>query len=201
MTLWDRGRAGGSARPGHLPFAVSLARALALALAVALAVAPSSARAQGNCDLGGQATCVVGGTNQYAMTVTISTVVRLSIPSTTVALGTATGTEFANGFGTPVLVPVSLRANRSWTLALRTTAATWTATGTGARANKPNSDLQWGTATAGPFTNLSTTNATVATGAATGTGAVNLYLRSRYQWTLDTPGSYSIPLQLTITAP
>ncbi len=189
-------------RPRAIVSSREIRRAGILVLAGLLAQAtPRSVGAQGNCDLAGQASCVVGGATNYGMNLTISTVVRLSIPSTTIALGTATGTEFANGFANPVLVPLSVRANRSWTLTFRSTAATWTATGTGARANKPNTDLQWGASVGGPFTNVTTTAVTVGTGAATGTGTVNLYLRTRYQWTLDTPGSYSLPLQVTISAP
>ena len=110
-------------------------------------------------------------------------------------------TEFAAGFGTPALTPLLIRANRSWTVTLRSTAGTWTGTGPQARPNKPVGELQWGTAAGGPFANMSTTAVTIGTGAATAGTTVNLYLRSVYQWTLDRPGAYSLPLQLTITAP
>lgn len=148
-----------------------------------------------------RATCVVGGTATYGMNLTVTTVVRLQLPSAVVPLGTATATEFAAGFGTAALTPLVVRANRSWTVTLRSTAGTWTGTGPQARANKPVGDLQWGTAAGGPFTAMSTTGATVGTGTATAGTTVNLYLRSVYVWTLDTPGAYSLPLQLTITAP
>ena len=70
-----------------------------------------------------------------------------------------------------------------------------------ARLTKPAADLQWGLSATGPFTDLATATATLGTGAATAGQAINLYVRARYSWTADTPGSYSLPVQLTITAP
>jgi hypothetical protein len=153
--------------------------------------------AQGSCTVNNRNNCVLGASAAYAMNLTVTTVVRLQIPSATVALGTATAAEFTAGFGTPILTPVTVRANRSWTVTFRS----WTATGPNARPNKPVADLQWGTAASGPFTNLSATQVTLGTGAATAGTTVNLYLRPRYAFVLDGPGAYSLPLQLTITAP
>ena len=180
----------------------ALVWALPAALLVGLLAAPvAGAEAQGNCNVNNRNSCQVGGTATYGMNLTISTVVRLQIPGSPIALGTATATDFAAGFGTPLSVPVNVRANRSWTVTLRGTSATWTGTGPRARLNKPVGDLQWGTAAGGPFTNLSTTAVTLGTGGATAGQPINLHLRTRYTWTLDGPGSYSLPLQLTITAP
>lgn len=180
----------------------ALAGALPVALLLGLLVAPAAgAEAQGNCNVNNRNSCQVGGTATYGMNLTISTVVRLQIPGSPIALATATAAEFAAGFGTPLSVPVNVRANRSWTVTLRGTSATWTGTGPRARLNKPVGDLQWGTAAGGPFTNLSTTAVTLGTGGATAGQPINLHLRTRYTWTLDGPGSYSLPLQLTITAP
>ncbi|MBK7906619.1 MAG: hypothetical protein IPJ78_08635 [Gemmatimonadetes bacterium] len=172
-----------------------------LLAALLLGSLPAIVSGQGNCTVNNRATCTVGGTANYGMNLTVTTVVRLQIPSTVVPLGTATATEFAAGFGTPALTPLLIRANRSWTVTLRSTAGTWTGTGPQARPNKPVGELQWGTAAGGPFANMSTTAVTIGTGAATAGTTVNLYLRSVYQWTLDRPGAYSLPLQLTITAP
>jgi hypothetical protein len=176
-------------------------RGLFLVLSGLALLADPRLQAQGNCSVNNRNNCVLGGTAGYGMNLTVTTVVRLQVPSATVALGTATAAEFNAGFANPILAPVTVRANRSWTVTLRSTAATWTGTGPVARTSKPVGDLQWGTAAGGPFTNLSTTNVTLGTGAATGGTTVNLYLRTRYTWTLDTPGAYSLPLQLTITAP
>jgi len=194
VTLWSRGRRALRVATKVVPPVI--------ALVMALGVAPlARAEAQGNCNVNNRNSCQVGGTATYGMNLTISTVVRLQIPGSPIALGTATAAEFAAGFGTPLLVPVNVRANRSWTVTLRGTSATWTGTGPRARLNKPVGDLQWGTAAGGPFSNLTTTAVTLGTGVATAGQPINLHLRTRYAWTLDGPGAYSLPLQLTITAP
>lgn len=172
------------------------------ALLAGLLLGPSAeARAQGSCNVNNRATCVIGGTATYGMNLTISTVVRLSIPGSPVALGAATAADFTAGFGAPVLVPLNVRANTTWSVTLSAVSPLFTGTGPSARTDKPAADLQWATAAAGPFTDLTLTGVGVGAGTATAGQVVNLYLRTRYAWTLDTPGSYSLPLQLTITAP
>jgi len=169
--------------------------------ALTLAAAPRQAAAQVSCAVNNRSNCQVGGTTAFGMNLTISTVVRLSFPTATIALPNATGLDFAAGFAAPFLVPLSIRANSGWTVSLSATSALWSATGASPRLNKPQSDLQWGTAVGGPFTNLSGSATAIGTGTATAGQTVSLYLRTRYDWTLDTPGSYSLPLVLTISAP
>ncbi len=176
-------------------------RALAALLAAGLALAAGPAGAQGTCNVNFRASCNVGASATAAMNLTIPAVVRLSAPAATLALPAATATEFTAGFGTALSVPLTLRANTTWSVTLRATAATWTGTGPLARTNKPAADLQWGLAAAGPFTDVTTGGTGISAGAATAGQTIPLHLRVRYAWTLDRPGSYSLPLQLTITAP
>lgn len=169
--------------------------------ALLMALAAPRAGAQGTCNVNNRATCQVGGTAAYGMNVTIPRVVRLSLPATPVLLGAADAAAFTAGFGAAVLVPLTLRANTGWSLTLAATSPQFTGTGPAARADKPATDLQWSVAAGGPFASLSTTGVGIATGTATAGQTVTLHLRSLYSWTLDTPGAYSLPLQLTITAP
>jgi hypothetical protein len=173
----------------------------AFVLALALGLGASGASAQGSCTVNNRSTCELGGTAAYGMNITIPRVVRLSVPSNPIALGVASPAAFTAGFSTPVLVSLNVRANSGWNITLAATSGTFTGTGPLARTNKPASDLQWGLAAGGPFTAMSTTATTLATGTATAGQVVTLHLRSAYAWTLDTPGAYSLPLQLTITAP
>jgi hypothetical protein len=166
-----------------------------------LAVLAPPASAQGTCNVNFRAACQVGGTAAYGMNVTIPRVVRLSLPANPIVLGAADAAAFTAGFGTAVLVPLTLRANTGWSLTLAATSPLLTGTGPAARTDKPASDLQWSVAAGGPFTGLGTVGTGIATGTATAGQTVTLYLRSLYAWTLDTPGSYSLPLVLTITAP
>lgn len=173
---------------------------LALMLLAALGRA---AGAQGQCQEKADGDCAVGGKNStFAAFITVTTAVRMSLSSAAVALNAPGGAEFEAGFGQTTGPSLTMRANQSWTVTIRAAQATWTASAPPARANKPASDLRWGTSGAGPFTGLTTTAVSLATGpTATAGTVIPLYFRVMYAWTLDTPGTYSLPLQLTITAP
>ncbi len=166
-----------------------------------LAPFAASARAQGNCSVNNQAACVVGGTASFALTITIVSAVRMSIPTGAVALGAATAADFTSGFGAPIAVPVTVRANQSWSVSLSASSALWTGSPLAARQDKPAADLQWALAPGGPFADLGLVPQTISAGPPTSGTIVGLQLRARYGWTLDVPGFYSLPLQLTITAP
>ncbi len=165
------------------------------------ALAAPVAGAQGTCTVNRIANCRVGGTATYAMTLTISAVVRLTFPSSTIALGTATASEFSAGFGSAISIPVSLQANTGWAISISGPVPTWAAAPASARQNKPVGDLQWATSAGGPFTDLRAAPAAIQAGGATALRVFPLFLRSRYGFSLDSPGAYSLPVQFTISAP
>lgn len=168
-------------------------------LGLALTSAPLVA--QGNCNVNREGACQVGATAAYALNVTITSVVRLSLPNSAISLGTATPAEFTAGFGTPVEIPLSIRANTGWAISIAALSPVWSASPVAAWQTKPVSDLSWGASPVGPFADMSVTPATIQSGGATANTLIPLYLRSRYGWATDSPGSYSLPLQITITAP
>lgn len=170
-------------------------------LLLATAASATAAAAQGNCNVNREGACQVGATAAYALTVTITSVVRLSLPNSAIALGTATPTEFTAGFSTPVEVPLSIRANAGWAISIAAMSPVWSASPASAWQTKPVSDLGWGASPVGPFADMSGAPATIQSGGATGNTVIPLYLRTRYGWATDSPGSYSLPLQITITAP
>ena len=98
---------------------------------------------------------------------------------------------------------LSVRANRSW-IVTASGNATFTASGSLARANKPVSDIRWSTVNSGAGTGLATTAATITSGTAgdaTGSNVKTLFWWTRLSWTGDPPGSYSMPITLTLTTP
>ncbi len=172
-------------------------------LALLAAIPVSGVGAQGSCTYNGtNGNCTVGNTATYSINLTITTAVRLALSTAGVALDPPGAAEFDAGFGTTVGPTLTVKANRSWTLTIRSTQALWTASPPPARANKPSTELRVGLSAGGPFTNLTTTAFTLQTGGAATAGTVlPLYFRVVYSWLLDTPGTYSLPLQLTLTAP
>jgi hypothetical protein len=168
-----------------------------------LGVLATPAGAQGSCEVNNQASCTVGGDATHAITITVNTAVRLSTPSTSLTLPTQTGGLGANPyFGSELAVPFLVRANTSYTLAVSSSQALWTASGVGARANKPRADLQISPTSGSGFADISATPAQFYAGSAESDAAQRmLYLRVRYTWGLDTPGGYSLPITVVIAAP
>lgn len=164
---------------------------------VALLGGPGALQAQ-TCEVNNQASCIVSA---GTITIRVTRAARLVVPATTVALPQADIPAFQSGFGTPQPVAITVQSNSAWSLGVNGGAAFWTATPGSARQTKPVGDLQWATAAGGPYADLTQTLATIASGAPTGTGAVTLYLRGRYTWAVDSPGAYSVPLVVTLTAP
>ena len=173
--------------------------ALAMSL-VGVALIPAAALAQ-SCQVNGAATCIFGNTAGQAITLTITPTVRLATSTTGVALAAATASNFDAGFGAGTLMGVNVRSITTYTVSLRATTALWGAVGAGARPDRPAADLQWGTLLGGPYTDMTTSAVSLTSGVATGGTNTNLYLRGRYTWVLDSPGDYSLTVQLTLTAP
>lgn len=160
------------------------------------------ALAQGTCTRNGQGTCMIGDDATHAIRITITQAIRLESTSGAVTLAVPSGLDYDAGFGLTVGPVLTMRSNIPWSVTLRATQLLWTATPAPSRPDKPVTDLQWGLAAAGPFTDLTTTATTIATGGAGTNGTIiPLHFRVKYAWLLDTPGTYSLPLQLTVTSP
>lgn len=172
-------------------------RILRAAVIAAGLTAPAVGAAQ-SCEVNNQASCIVSA---GTITIRVTRAARITVGATAVALPQADIAAFQAGFGAPQPVSISIQSNSPWSVGVHGAAAVWTATPGTARQNKPVGDLQWSTAPGGPYADLTQTLATIQSGAATGTGAITLYLRGRYTWAVDSPGAYSVPLVVTLTAP
>jgi hypothetical protein len=100
----------------------------------------------------------------------------------------------------------TVKANRSWSLAVHTTAATnWTYSG-GNGGIKPIGDLTWSNTVAGTYLPISGTAASVVTAQAkTNAGSPTIFFKTLYAANFDddrnSAGSYSLPLVFTLSAP
>lgn len=168
---------------------------------LALAGAARPARAQTTCTAPLPGSCTVSA----SASLTIGGVVLLSVTTATSALAAPTEADYDAGFAATTGPVITVMANTPWSLQLASTAAQWSATSTvpgiAAWTAKPASDLLWGTTAAGPWTGASTAGATLASGGRTAGTTIPLFYRTRYGWTTDTPGSYSLTLMVSITAP
>ncbi|HWA40075.1 MAG TPA: hypothetical protein VG712_00590 [Gemmatimonadales bacterium] len=169
-------------------------------LLLALAgVCPAAAAAQ-NCNTpNGQAnaSCSVN----ISSSLTIPLLFRLTIDDTSSTITPPTPADYDAGSAVTAGPNVTIKTNGNWTLLVRATTATWTASGVGARANKPVGDLRWGTSPGGPFTAMTTANVSIATGTRGAANLRTMYYQVIWSWPLDTPGTYRLTVVYTATSP
>jgi hypothetical protein len=151
----------------------------------------------------GQKDCIVGPiTGQNATGFVAPTLMRLTVSPTTFSV-TPTLADLDDGRTASQTMTLQVVANRSWRIEA-SGPATFTGTGSLARQNKPVSDVRWSTVNSGAGTALTTSGATITSGSAgpaSGSNIKTLYWWTNLSWTADPPGSYSLAITLTLTAP
>jgi hypothetical protein len=156
-------------------------------------------------EIGAQTTCTVTGiaggtcTITRTITATVRRTVRVVVNPTVRAMTSPTVNDFVQGFQTGVGHTVTAQGNVNWQVTIRSTAANFTGT-LGARAAKPRADLLWAPTVAGPWTAMTGVVAVLGTGAATAGTALPVAYRINWLWNLDTPGTYALAVQLTISS-
>jgi hypothetical protein len=175
-------------------------RSLLAAMVLGTAIGASNASAQ--CS-GNAGTCNTTNT----ASVTVGALVKLGMSATTTSLTNPTADDVDAGAVIADVGPTfSIKANRSWTLKIKSqNAANWTYAGSNSGV-KPISDLSWSTAANGTFAAISATDATFTSGASASNGApAQAFFRT--SWVSDftsasnAPGTYSLPIVFTLTAP
>jgi hypothetical protein len=171
--------------------------------AMVLGTAISAAQANAQSCSGNTGTCNLTNT----ASVTVGALVKLGMSSAATTLTSPTADQVDAGTTLYDAGPTfTVKANRSWTLKIKTTASpNWTYVGSDAGV-KPISDLTWSNALAGTYAAITTSDATVTSGAgATNGGAASVHFKTL--WSNDftsasnAPGTYSLPIVFTLTAP
>jgi hypothetical protein len=139
--------------------------------------------------------------------VVVNPLVKLAMGSATTTLTPPTADQIEVGATIADNGPsFTVKANRSWTLNVKTTNATsWTYAGP-VTGTKPISDLTWSNAAAGTFVGISTTDAAVTTGASASNGAsVPVFFKTvwaaGFTQPSNAPGTYTLPVVFTLSAP
>jgi hypothetical protein len=173
-----------------------------LLAAMVLGTAVGATQANAQCS-GNAGSCNTTNT----ASVTVGALVKLAMSAATTTLTNPTADNVDLGAVLPDPGPTfTVKANRSWTLKIRSQNATnWTYAGTNSGV-KPIGDLAWSTAVGGTFAAITGTDATFASGAAASNGtAASAFFRTT--WLADftsasnAPGTYSLPIVFTLTAP
>lgn len=162
-------------------------------------MASSAAMAQ-SCNQSEDGRCTVNVTLQAPIPFTAQ--ITSSTPTTDVGTLTASDLVPGQAVGTREFTgpTISARANFAWSLTIRAGSATWSYTGEGSP-TKSASDLAWRTAPTNAYTAASTTGATLLTGALGELRSTPLLFRTTWRWATEPPGSYALPLTLTLAAP
>ena len=170
----------------------------ATVLVSALSVSQANAQCSGNAG-----SCNTTNT----ASVSVNALVKLGMSGITTTLTSPTADQVEVGASIADNGPsFTIKANRSWTLNVKTTnASLWTYVGT-LGGTKPISDLTWSNAAAGTFVGISTADAVFLSGAgATNGAAAQAFFKTTwaagFTQPSNAPGTYSLPVVFTLTAP
>jgi hypothetical protein len=171
----------------------------------AMVLGTTAGASQANAQCSGQNTCT---SPAHTASVSVGNLVKLGMPSssTTLTSPTADDIDAGNMVGPDAGPVLSIKANRSWTLKIKSGNATnWTFAGTGAGV-KPISDLLWALGSGGSYVAITNGDVTFTSGGTSTNGAsAQPYFKT--QWTADftsasnLPGTYSLPIIFTLSAP
>jgi len=139
--------------------------------------------------------------------VSVNALVKLGMSGTTTSLTSPTVDQVEVGANLADAGPsFTVKANRSWTLNIKTTnVSNWTYVGSSG-GTKPISDLTWSNAVAGTFVGMSSSDALFLSGAgATNGAAAQAFFRTvwaaGFTQPSNAPGIYSLPVVFTLSAP
>jgi len=139
--------------------------------------------------------------------VTVNALVKLGMSSAATSLTSPTADQVEVGANIADAGPsFTIKANRSWTLNIKTTnPSNWTYVGS-LGGTKPISDLTWSNAAAGTFVGISSTDALFLSGAsATNGAAAQAFFKTvwaaGFTQPSNAPGTYSLPVVFTLSAP
>jgi hypothetical protein len=170
----------------------------AMVLGTAIGVNQAGAQCSGN----------AGSCNSTnTVSATVNALVKLGMSSAATSLTSPTADQVEVGANIADAGPsFTVKANRSWTLNIKTTnPASWTYVGA-LGGNKPVSDLTWSNAVAGTFVGISNSDALFLSGASASNGAAaQVFFKTvwaaGFTQPSNVPGVYSLPVVFTLSAP
>jgi hypothetical protein len=179
---------------------MSATRYLLAAMVLGSAISATQANAQCSGNAGG---CLTVNT----ASATVNALVKLGMSGTTTTLTSPTADQVEVGATLADAGPsFTIKANRSWTLNIRTSnPASWTYVGT-LGGVKPISDLTWSNAVAGTYVGIGSSDALFLSGAAATNGtAAQAFFKTvwaaGFTQTSNAPGTYSLPVVFSLSAP
>jgi hypothetical protein len=145
-----------------------------------------------------------GATCTVEISMPVTDVIRLSLSGSSVSLGSPTDVDYSVGYRDVAGTAVSVngKANRPFRVDMSAVTPSFAYAGSMTDPLKPASELKWATSAAALAT---TTNhmGTAATLINQGAGNVTvpIFLRTLWDFTRDVPGTYSLAIRFTLSAP
>jgi hypothetical protein len=139
--------------------------------------------------------------------VIVNALVKLGMGSTTTSLTSPTADQVEIGALIADNGPTfTIKANRSWTLNIKTTNASLFTYVGALGGTKPMSDLTWSNALAGSYVGISSSDAVFLSGAGATNGlAAQAFFKTvwaaGFTQPSNVPGTYSLPIVFTLSAP
>ena len=138
--------------------------------------------------------------------VTVGALVKFDMSSATTTLTAPTPAQIEAGAVISNNGPsFAIKANRAWTLKIKSlNAANWTYTGSD-NGVKPIGDLAWSSALAGTYAPITSSDVTFSSGAKTDGTNQAVYFQTTWAQGFglasNAPGQYDLPIQFTLSAP
>ena len=142
--------------------------------------------------------------------VTVGALVKLGMSSATTPLTSPAVTDVESGLSLDDAGPTfTVKSNRSWNLKIKSQNATdftYVGSDPGVTGVKPISDLSWATTSVGPYLAITASDVTFAFGlSATNSTPAAAFFRTSwaggFSAASNAPGTYSLPIIFTLTAP
>jgi hypothetical protein len=174
-------------------------RIILAAMVLGTAIGASQASAQCSSNTG---SCNTTNT----ASVTVGALVKLGMTSASTALTAPSVADIEGAVSLDNAGPqFTVKANRSWTLKIKSfNATTFDYVGSDAGV-KPIGDLSWATTSGGTYNAITASDATVASGASSNSTTVNSFFRTSWAGGFsalsNAPGTYSLPIVFTLSAP
>jgi hypothetical protein len=145
-----------------------------------------------------------GATCTMQISMPVTDVLRISLGTSSVGLGAPTDVDYQAGYKDVAGVAVSVngKSNRPFLVDMSALTVSFLYAGLLADPGKPASDLKWATSAAGLATTTSHMGATATLiNQGAGNVTVPLFLRTMWDFTRDVPGTYSLSIRFTVSAP
>ena len=177
-------------------------RFLLAAMVLVTAIGASQANAQLQCN-SNAGTCSTINT----ASVTVGALVKLGMSSVTTTLTSPLATDVESGLSLDDVGPTfTIKANRSWNLKVKSQNPTNFTYGGSDGGVKPISDLSWAITSGGSYSAITASDVTFASGvSATNSTPAAAFFRTSwaggFSAASNAPGTYSLPIIFTLTAP